>query len=226
MLMLSPRLQAVADRVGGPRHADIGCDHGLLPLALCARLELVIAVEKHRGPFETARRALAGSPVDLRLGDGLDPLEAGEVDSLSVCGMGSLNIRDLLQRGREKLPPQLVLQPQDNALPVRHWARGAGFHVSEECWIEGHVVLHLRAGRGPDPAYAGLPVEAEFFGPLLLGNREYLEGQKRWLEGLGRSDSRLEFLRRVLDSGQGHSRSASSSPAWQPKKNISPISTD
>ena len=198
MEMLSPRLQAVADRVRGPRHADIGCDHGLLPLALCTRLQRVIAVEKHAGPYETARRALATSSVDLRLGDGLEPLERGEVDSLSVCGMGALNIRDLLQRGREKLPPQLVVQPQDNALPVRRWARENGFHLFEESWVNGHVVLDLRAGAGPDPAYTGLPEEAEFFGPLLLNNREYLERQKQWLESMGREDPRLEFVRRFL----------------------------
>mgnify|MGYP001061763113 CR=1 FL=1 len=198
MEMLSPGRQAVADRVIGPRHVDIGCDHGLLPLALCSRLQRVIAVEKHRGPFETARRALSGSAVDLRQGDGLDPLQAGEVDSLSACGMGALNIRDLLQRGREKLPPQLVLQPQDNALPVRRWARENGFHLRDECWIDGHVVVDLQVGTGPDPAYAGLPEEAEFFGPLLLHHREYLSRQQQWLEGLGRPDSRLEFVRRLL----------------------------
>lgn len=198
MEMLSPRLQAVSARISGPSHADIGCDHGLLPLALCARLPRVIAVEKHRGPFETALRALAGSTVDLRLGDGLEPLQPGEVESLSACGMGALNIRDLLERSRHKLPPQLVLQPQDNALPVRHWARSSGYHLVDENWVDGHVVLDLRAGTGPDPAYDGLPEEAEFFGPLLLKNRAYLIRQQVWLEGLGRSDSRLEFLRRTL----------------------------
>ncbi|MBX3169210.1 MAG: SAM-dependent methyltransferase [Candidatus Eremiobacteraeota bacterium] len=193
--MLSARLQAVADRVKGPRHADIGSDHGHMPLFLAARLPQVIAVEKHSGPFERCLQAVQGTGVEVRFGDGLAPLRAGEVDSLSICGMGSLNIRDILQRGREKLPRQLVLQPMDNARPVRHWARHNGFHLRSEQWLEPYVVLEFRAASGADPAYADLPEEAEFFGPLLLANQEYLAQQKDWLESLGRADARLEFLR-------------------------------
>ena len=192
--MLSARLQEVADRVKGPRHADIGSDHGLLPLFLCSRLERVIATEKNAGPFEKLRAALLGVAVEVRRGDGLDPLAADEVDSLSICGMGALNIRDILDRGRGKLPFQLVLQPMDNPGPIRHWARGSGYHLADEVWVDPYVVLEFRVGSGPDPAYAGLPEEAEFFGPLLLANQEYLLVQRKWLEGLKRADARLEFL--------------------------------
>ncbi len=198
--MLSARLQAVADRVLGPRHADVGSDHGLLPLDLVARLELVIAVEKHVGPFERCRLAVAGTAVEVRFGDGLDALEGGEVDSLSICGMGSLNMRDILERGREKLPAQLVLQPMDNAGPIRGWARRNGYHLQEESWIDPYVVLDLRAATGDDPAYAGLSEEAYFFGPLLLSNPDYVARQRAWLESLGRTDGRLEFLTRRVGS--------------------------
>lgn len=194
--MLSPRLQTAADLVLGPRHADIGSDHGLLPLDLMTRFQRVIAVEKHAGPFEHCCRAVGGTPVEVRFGDGLDPLQAGEIDSLSICGMGSLNIRAILERGREKLPDQLVLQPMDNAGPIRGWARRNGFHLQGECWVDPYVVLELRAGSGEDPAYIGLPEEAEFFGPFLLSNPAYVARQIAWLEGLGRPDGRLEFLQK------------------------------
>lgn len=197
--MLSPRLQAVADRVLGPRHADIGSDHGLLPIGLVGRLQRVIAVEKHAGPFQRCRLAVAGTTVEVRFGDGLDPLQAGEVDSLSICGMGSLNIRAILERGREKLPGQLVLQPMDNAGPIRSWARRNGFHLRGDFWIDPYVVLELRAASGEDPAYTDLPEEAEFFGPFLLSNPAYVARQMAWLEGLGRTDRRLEFLRKSAE---------------------------
>jgi len=191
--MLSPRLQAVADRIRGPRHADIGSDHGLLPLFLSSRLERVIAVEKNAGPFARLGAALTGVAVEVRRGDGLEPLALQEVDSLSICGMGALNIRDILERGREKLPLQLVLQPMDNAGPIRQWARGRGYHLVDEVWDDPYVVLEFRAGLGADPAYGDLPEEVEFFGPLLLANQEYLRAQRKWLEGF-RPDARLEFL--------------------------------
>ncbi len=193
MQMLSPRLRAVAERVRGPRHADIGSDHGLLPLFLSSRLERVIAVEKNAGPFERLRRALLGVAVEVRRGDGLEPLVLQEVDSLSICGMGALNIRDILERGLDKLPLQLVLQPMDNARPIRHWARHHGYHLVDEVWVDPYVVLEFRARLGADPAYGDLAEEVEFFGPLLLANQEYLLCQKGWLEEF-RLDARLEFL--------------------------------
>ena len=193
--MLSPRLQAIAHRIQGPRHADIGSDHGHLPLLLCERLPRIIAVEKNAGPLAKLKHALRGTDVEVRLGDGLDPLGQDEIDSLSISGMGALNMRAILERGRSKLPPQLVLQPMDNAQPIRNWARRHGYHLLSEDWVQPYVVLDLRLGSGPDPAYAGLPEEAEFFGPLLLSNLDYVRRQRAWLEGLQRADPRLEFLR-------------------------------
>ena len=196
MKMLSQRLQAVADRVLGPRHVDIGSDHGMLPVFLSSRLERVVAVEKNAGPFENLQRASLGTTVEARFGDGLTPLLAGEFDSLSICGLGALNIRDILARGFEKLPAQLLLQPMDNALPIRHWARRHGYHLLAEIWVDPYIVLEFRRRHGPDPAYHELPDEAEFFGPLLLTNREYVKQQRSWLESLGRHDRLLEFLPR------------------------------
>ena len=194
MQMLSPRLRAVADRVRGPRHADIGSDHGRLPLFLSSRLERVIATEKRDGPFAKLRRALQGVAVEVRRGDGLDPLQTDEVDSLSICGLGSLNIRDILERGRARLPAQLVLQPMDNAGPIRHWARRQSYHLIDEVWIDPYVVLEFRSGSGPDPVYGELPEQDEFFAPRLLSNQEYVDTQRKWLEGMNRADARLEFL--------------------------------
>lgn len=196
MNMLSPRLQAVADLILGPRHADIGTDHAQLPLHLS--FPRVIAIELHAGPLKRAREALVGSSVELRSGDGLEPLVAGEVDSLSICGMGALNIRDILQAGLEKLPPQLVLQPMDNAGPLRNWAREHGYHLIAELWVEPYAVLDLRAAAGEDQAYSGLPdAAAEFYGPYLIRQpayRRWLESQREWLRQRPELSQRLGWL--------------------------------
>ena len=204
MNMLSPRLQAVADLILGPRHADIGTDHAQLPLYLSARLDRVIAIEMHAGPLERARKALAGSAVELRAGDGLGPLMLGEVDNLSICGMGALNIRDILLAGLDKLTPQLVLQPMDNARPLRRWAREHGYHLQAEVWLEPYSVLDLRCAAGPDPAYLGLPAAAaEFYGPLLVRQpayRQWLESQQQWLRQRPELAERLAWLESLLQA--------------------------
>ncbi|MBS2039972.1 SAM-dependent methyltransferase [bacterium] len=203
--MLSPRLQAVADQVRGPRHADIGSDHASLPLYLSQRLERVIAVELHAGPLSRSRSACLGSRVEVRAGDGLAPLQADEVDSLSICGLGSLNIRDILQRGRPKLPTQLVLQPMDNAAPLRQWARSSGYHLAAEKWVRPFVVLEFLSAAGPDPAYQDLPEPAaEYYGPWLHRDPDYqvwLKEQQTWLRGQAALEVRLVWLESLLPPG-------------------------
>lgn len=202
MFMLSPRLQTVADRIKGPRHADIGCDHAGLPLFLSQRLQRVIAVEKHPGPLLRAREACLGSSVEVRQGDGLGPLLSNEIDSLSLCGLGSLNICQILEMGETKLPDQLVLQPMDNAAPVRQWARNHGYHLVAEDWVPPFVVLEFSRASGPDPAYLQLPVEAaEHYGPLLPKQPLYqawLREQRTWLSQQPALGQRLQWLESLL----------------------------
>ncbi|AWR85326.1 tRNA (adenine(22)-N(1))-methyltransferase [Meiothermus taiwanensis] len=175
---LEPRLQAVAQEISAPTHADIGSDHALLPryLLLSGRVERVIVVEKHRGPWENSRRALQGLCAEVRLGDGLGPLEPGEADSLSLCGMGARLMVQILSAHPERLPPRLVLQPNDSALPLRRWALEAGYALVNEQMVQGfwrYSILTL--ARGPCTAYQGLPLEAALrYGPLLLKARHPL----------------------------------------------------
>ncbi len=177
---LEPRLQAVAKEICAPTHADIGADHALLPryLLLSGRVQRVIVVEKHKGPWENARRALAGLAAEVRLGDGLGALEAGEADSLSLCGMGARLMLRILSAHPARLPPRLVLQPNDSALPLRRWALQAGYALRNEQMVEGfwrYSILTLE--RGACAAYSGLPLELALrFGPLLLKSKHPLLG--------------------------------------------------
>ncbi|MDT7920679.1 MAG: class I SAM-dependent methyltransferase [Meiothermus sp.] len=175
---LEPRLQAVAQEIKAPTHADIGSDHALLPryLLLCGRVQRVIVVEKHKGPWENSRRALEGLAAEVRLGDGLGALSPGEADSLSLCGMGARRMVRILSAHPARLPPRLVLQPNDSALPLRQWALQAGYALVNEQMVEGfwrHSILTLK--RGACTAYSGLPLELALrFGPLLLKSKHPL----------------------------------------------------
>ena len=192
--MLSPRLRAVAGQIHGRVHADVGTDHGLLPIDLIetGRVERVIAVEKHKGPLERARRALRGYPAEVRHGDGVGPLAPGEVDSLSISGMGALNMVHILSAHPDRLPARLVLQSMDEAQPIRRWALQHGFHLIEEQWVNPHCVLVLGMASGNDPAYEGLPRAAALvFGPHLLRRpgpdlESRLAGYRDWLQQLTR----------------------------------------
>lgn len=190
---LEPRLQAVAQEINAQTHADIGADHALLPryLLLSGRAQRVIVVEKNPGPWENSRRALEGLWAEVRLGDGLGPLEPGEADSLSLCGMGARLMVKILSAYPHRLPPRLVLQPNDSALPLRRWALQAGYALVKEQMVQGfwrYSILTLQ--KGPCTAYWGLPLEAALrYGPLLLKARHpllwaELQVQQQHLAGL------------------------------------------
>lgn len=169
-------------------HADLGTDHAGLPIRLVqtGRVGRCIGVELNAPPLELARRQVAraglSAQIELRQGDGLAPLARGEVQSVSMSGLGAGTIAGVLERGRQagKLPPRVVVQPNDSPLALREWAQAAGYWLEAEALIDGYwpypvLSLRQRDGSEADPAYQGLPLEAALrFGPLLLRERHPL----------------------------------------------------
>ena len=101
MVKLSKRMKAVASMVT-PGHilADIGTDHGKLPISLLLAGRLASAVGSHigAGPLDHAARNAAdhGVTLSLRLAPGLDAVRADECDTVSIAGMGGQTIADIL----------------------------------------------------------------------------------------------------------------------------------
>ncbi len=116
---LSERLRALADQVlpGGPL-ADIGADHGYLARSLLqeGHIPRAILVERSAGPISQLRR-LRLPNLEVRGGDGLEPLRPGEAHSIVIAGMGARAILRILQRGLPvaQAAARLVVQP--NAQP-------------------------------------------------------------------------------------------------------------
>ena len=105
---LSKRLQAVADLVSDGRTvADVGTDHGYIPIYLiqsgkCAR---AIAMDVNKGPLQRAKDHIEeqglSCQIATRLSDGVQHLEAGEVECIVIAGMGgALTIR-ILEQGEK-----------------------------------------------------------------------------------------------------------------------------
>ncbi|ADV65672.1 tRNA (adenine(22)-N(1))-methyltransferase [Deinococcus maricopensis] len=212
-MTLDARLEAAAQFIRAAVHADIGSDHAALPVALLTsgRVERAVIVEKTEGPLRNARAAVARAGLtdrcEVREGDGLAPLTPGEVESASMTGMGVRTMLGVLARAGDRLPPALVLQPNDDAAPLRAWARAQAYHLRGEALAPGfwtYPVLHLRRAEGPDPAYEGVPgALAERFGPHLLRARDpqllaVLERQRARLAPLT-AHARADVLRHLSD---------------------------
>ena len=95
--VLDERLAAAAELVRpGQPVADIGCDHGKLTAVLAAsgRYPKVIGADLRPGPLSKARQTLEHANcqdrAELRLGDGLSVLSAGEVGSIVLAGISAI----------------------------------------------------------------------------------------------------------------------------------------
>ena len=117
---LSMRLERVAANVpAGARLADIGSDHGYLPVALMRRgmIAAAVACEVALIPFSAAQRTVRDNGLEqritVRMANGLAAIEPGDaITAISICGMGGETIRDILDSGKAHLSGQerLILQ--------------------------------------------------------------------------------------------------------------------
>ncbi|GAB7386336.1 tRNA (adenine(22)-N(1))-methyltransferase TrmK [Bacillaceae bacterium] len=203
-MKLSRRLQKVASYIpNGSRVADIGSDHAYLPTYLIQRgiASHVIAGELNEGPWRAARSQVRAAGlegrIDVRKGDGLTVIEKGEVDVITIAGMGGTLISKILGEGLEKLEGvrRLVLQPNLGEPLVRRWLYGHRWQLVAETIVkeDGRIYEILVAEKGdPGKPYedSAWPAEILFtFGPYLLqeGSPTFIEKwekEKRKLENV------------------------------------------
>src|SRR5471032_789770 len=174
------RLERVAAHVpAGARLADIGSDHGYLPVALMRRGAIAAAVagEVALTPFRSAERTVRENGLDqqitVRLGNGLAAIEPGDgITAISICGMGGETIRDILDNGKSRLSGQerLILQPNGGEQPLRQWLMDNGYRILVEELLRENCFYYeiIVAERAEPVAYSA---EELYFGPLQLQAR-------------------------------------------------------
>ena len=140
-IKLSGRMKAVADMViPGGVVADIGCDHAFVSIYLIENniSPHVIASDVRKGPVSIAKsnvesRSLTDR-IDVRQGDGLKTLSAGEADTIVIAGMGGMLMIDILKKDEEVASTcrQLILQPQSDIDKVRRYLADSGYFTENE----------------------------------------------------------------------------------------------
>ncbi|MDY2959660.1 MAG: class I SAM-dependent methyltransferase [Hornefia sp.] len=144
-MRLSDRLQAMADEVNrGETLADIGTDHGYLPIYLkkIGRCPHVILSDISRASLEKALKDCElydpGEKFDIREGDGLKVLKSAEVDVVSIAGMGGILISDILGYDikHSRSFRKFILQPRNNLGRLRLWLYDKGFKIEKEIIVK------------------------------------------------------------------------------------------
>lgn len=140
-MQLSIRLTAVAGLARDAiRLADIGTDHGYVPIFLAqqGKLQAALAMDVNKGPLlraqENIRRYGLESIIQTRLSDGAKQLLPGEVDTVVIAGMGGALTMKILEESREVLQSveRFVLQPQSEIHLVRRYLHENGFCICAE----------------------------------------------------------------------------------------------
>lgn len=178
---MTPRLRAIANQIPqGARLADVGTDHGHLPvwLLLNGKIDRAIAADLRAGPLDRARKTARqyGQTewVSFRLCDGLADVGPDEVDTVVIAGMGGETISAILKAApwtREgKL---LLLQPMTGAPRLREWLQVNEYVIlDEEIVREGkklYSIWTVRGGEMPPLTPAELWAGKNRPGPMRKG---------------------------------------------------------
>lgn len=209
MTDLSKRLLTIASFVQpGSRIADIGTDHGYLPIYLVEQGVAAhgIAMDIRKGPLDRAREHIkeAGleAQIETRLSDGVEKLQPGEADTVIIAGMGGPLILDILNAGenvRSRIR-EFVLSPQSDWRGFRLGLKELELDICREEMVfeDGKYYLIVKAVHSSDMSVRGAedaderPLEKELsarFGAILLREKnpvlkEYLLWQEEILNGI------------------------------------------
>lgn len=132
---LSPRLLTVAKKVRGCKVADIGTDHGLLPVFLVKNGHCLFAYASdiREGPLSHARAYIHQNGMDDRiqtfLSDGLIDIP-DDFDVCVIAGMGGETIAGIIDA--KKPDVRYVLQPMTSAEDLREYLYTNGFTITDE----------------------------------------------------------------------------------------------
>lgn len=233
-MQLSKRMQRLISLITeGNRLADVGTDHGYVPIALVRdkKIPSAIAMDVNREPLaragERIRESGLSTYIETRLSDGLEKLCLEEADTVLIAGMGGMLTIRILEGGSHCLHTvkELVLQPQSDIHRVREWLYENQYQITVEDIVEedgkyypmmravhgserkpGQAELYygkMEIQRSPEVLYSCLQME-------LARNRKVMEALRR----SGREDTKRG--REVAESMERITRCCQELRTWMP----------
>lgn len=149
-MKLSKRLLAIADLVDpGSYVADIGSDHGHLPIHLVqsGKIEWAQAVDNKMGPYLNLKQNVDAAGlshhISITLSDGISNLNGG-VDTLILAGMGGQLVIDILSAHPEQLLniQTIIVDPHRDLMKVRDYVSKLGYVIYDERMVKEDRVYY------------------------------------------------------------------------------------
>ena len=216
-MQLSKRLRSLADMVTRGRIvADVGCDHAYVSIYLLEKqiAKGVIAMDINKGPLKKAQENIdmhdLTERIETRLSNGLEKLEAGEVDTILIAGMGGPLIVSILEARPDVVEQckEMILSPHSEIELVRAYLRTHNFAITEENMIkeDGKYYMMVKAIREEMSSINEVNEIYDRYGKYLLEHKnpvlnEYLHVEltkrEKILAQLQKNSS--EYQKRILE---------------------------
>ena len=145
MIKLTQRLLAVARLVReNSTLADIGCDHGFLPvhLVLNGRIKRAVAADINEAPLNSCRSLVNEYALDGKikcvLSDGLKNIPENEADDIAICGMGGELIADILSECQwaKNEDKHFIFNPMTHPEILRRYLCENGFQIGGDIIVQ------------------------------------------------------------------------------------------
>ena len=203
MIRISDRLRIVAHMCDkGAVVADIGTDHGYLPIYLVQEgiAPSAIAMDLRKGPLDKAKKHIRDNcledRIQTRLSDGLEKLSKNEADIITICGMGGRLIADIVTKGKDVITQNtiLVVSPQSEVGEFRHFLVSQGFEIEDEQMLkeDGKYYFIIKCRKSEESVCSEFSETQYQYGWKLLDSKdktlyEYLIKEKETNEGISNS---------------------------------------
>ena len=225
MIKLSDRLQLMADLVDdGQTVADIGTDHGFLPIYLweSGKSNKVILADISKGSLQKAMdnvdmreysEEVLINNVLFRHGDGIKILEDGEVDAITIAGMGGVLMTEILGENLKKTKSfkKFILQPRNGQGKLRWWLLNNGFSIEKELLVrEGKFICEILCVKPSTEVIENIPLPEESGKDFFELNLMKYEFPESILMGNGAlavefAENKLQTERFILERLEGSS---------------------
>ena len=179
-MKISDRLKAISEFIDEEdKLIDVGCDHALTDIYLCNEFPnlKVIASDIHEGALKNAfnniEKYKMDKRIDLRLGDGLSIVNADEIDTILISGMGYHTIKDILSNETKMTNiNKIVIQSNTDIVKTRKFIIKLGYKITREKLVKDNDIIYtiIEFKKGAEK----YSYEEIYFGPRILENKDDL----------------------------------------------------
>ena len=179
-MKISDRLKAISEFISeSDKIIDIGCDHALLDIYLCEQYDnlKIIASDIHEGALNNAINNIEkynmNDRISLRLGDGLSIVNAEEIDTIIISGMGFNTIKEILSN-KPKMTnvKKIIIQSNTDVVKLRKFVIKQGYKIEKETLVKDSDIIYTIIEFVPGSEK--YTYDEIYFGPKILENKDDL----------------------------------------------------